>query len=222
VGCLTAKSQFACTSRIRTPRKAALPARLNADTVWTRNAALKHGPFYAAVKLLNFMILTVCARSDVGSTQHLENHDPARPPITINYAIGAQTIKMMNYSICKVDAPKTLVNPNFQSFVINANNPNSCPIFFRDNKSPPQRYTFTITQPPPFTFFANPAVPPLPMWTPQTASVIDCSGNAGPPPYQQSSKDWCCELLAQAPVTEHGHTHNQRPSAPTKVRYIPW
>jgi hypothetical protein len=133
---------------------------------------------------------------DVGSTQHLENHDPARPPITINYAIGAQTIKMMNYSICKVDAPKKLVIPNFQSFVINANNPNSCPIFFRDNKSPPQRYTFTITQPPPFTFFANPAVPPLPMWTPTTAAVIDCSGNAGPPPYQQSSKDWCCELLA--------------------------
>ena len=115
---------------------------------------------------------------------------PAAPPITINYAIGAQSIKMMNYSICSVDAPKKLVNPNFQSFVISANNPKTCPIFF------PQRYTFTITQPPPFTVFPNPAVPPLPMWTPTTAAVIDCSGNTGLPPYQQSSKAWCCELLA--------------------------
>jgi len=133
---------------------------------------------------------------DVGSTQHLENQLPAAPPINISYAIGTQNIKFVNYSICNVDAPKKLVNPNFPSFVISANNPKNCPIFFRDNKSPPQRYTFTITQPPPFTFFANPAVAPFPMWTAQTASVIDCSGNAGPPPFQQSSKGWCCELLA--------------------------
>jgi hypothetical protein len=133
---------------------------------------------------------------DVGSTQHLENMMPAAPPIHINYAIGPQTIKMKNYSICSADAPKKLVNPNFQSFVISANNPKNCPIFFRDNKSPPQRYTFTITQPPPFTVFPTPAVPPFPTWTPTTAAVIDCSGNTGLPPYQQSSKAWCCELLA--------------------------
>jgi hypothetical protein len=124
---------------------------------------------------------------DVGSVKNLENMMPAAPPININYAIGPQTIKMMNYSICSVDAPKKLVNPNFQSFVISANNPKNCPIFFRDNKSPPQRYTFTITQPPPFTVFPNPKVPPLPNWTPTTAAVIDCSGNTGVPPYQQSS-----------------------------------
>jgi hypothetical protein len=130
---------------------------------------------------------------DVGSTKNLENQLPAAPPININYAIGAQAIRFTSYRICSMSAPDKPVNPNFQSFIINANDPANCPVFFLDNKSMPQLYTFTITKPPPFTVFTNPANA---MWTPQTAAVIDCSGNAGPPPFQQSSKTWCCQKLA--------------------------
>jgi hypothetical protein len=92
-----------------------------------------------------------------------------------------------------MSAPDKPVNPFFQSFAISANNPANCPVFFLDNKSMPQLYTFTITKPPPFTVITNSA---MQVWTPQTAAVIDCSGNAGPPPFQQSSKTWCCEKLA--------------------------
>jgi hypothetical protein len=133
---------------------------------------------------------------DVGSTVHLENQDPAAPPINIAYAIGDQTIKFTNYRLCKNDLDHDIpVNPAFQSFVISANNPETCPIFFLDNKVPPQLYSFTITKPPPFTFFPNPDVPPFPMWTQETAAVIDCTADAGPAPYQPSSKNWCCEKL---------------------------
>ncbi len=136
---------------------------------------------------------------DVGSTAHLENQLPAAPPINIAYAIGTQDIRFTSYRICSVNAPDKAVNPFFQSFIINANDPANCPIFFLDNKSQPQLYTFRITKPPPFTVFLNPANA---KWTPETAAAIDCSGNAGPSPpppnpqYRQSSQVWCCEALA--------------------------
>jgi hypothetical protein len=127
----------------------------------------------------------------------LENQTPAAPPININYAIGAQAIKFTNFRICKNDLDHDRpVNPAFTSFVISANNPKTCPIFFLDNKSTPQLYSFTVTQTPDhFAFFPNPTKPPKPGWSEQTAAVIDCSANAGPPPYQQSSKAWCCLKL---------------------------
>jgi hypothetical protein len=132
---------------------------------------------------------------DVGSTQNLENPMPAEPPINISIGFGGpQPIQFTHYRVCENDPSREKpINPNFASFIISANDPANCPIFFRDNKSPPQFYTFTITQPPPFTVFTNPADA---KWTEETARVIDCSKNTGMPPFQQSSKVWCCEKLA--------------------------
>jgi hypothetical protein len=143
---------------------------------------------------------------DVGSTKNLENNNLAGPPININYSINTTSyqVNFTHYFICKNDAAhKRPVKPYFTSFVISALDPNTCPVFFIDNKSTPQLYTFKITQPPSeFPFFQNPDVAPKPMWTEQTAAVIDCSGNdvpngPNPPYYQPSSHIWCCEKLAQ-------------------------
>jgi hypothetical protein len=91
---------------------------------------------------------------------------PAAPPINIAYAVGEQAIRFTNYRICKNDLDHDYpVNVNFQSFVISANNPITCSIFFYDNKSTPQLYSFAVTKPPPFKFYPNPNKPPFPNWT---------------------------------------------------------
>lgn len=129
---------------------------------------------------------------DVGSTEHLENRLPASPPVTINYAIkGPPPVEFTHFRICQNDAAHDrTVNPFFASFIINANNPAKCPVFFFDNKPTPQLYTFTVAEPPPFTFFADQSKA---SWSPQTAKVIACSGNkAGAP----SSATWCCDQSA--------------------------
>ena len=133
---------------------------------------------------------------DVASTNHLENQLPATPPVNINIGFGGpQPTQFTSYRICKNDpAHDKPVNSHFPSFIINANNPANCPIYFLDNKPRPQLYTFTITKPPPFTLFQNPADAE---WSPQTASWIDCGGNTGTPPFQQSSKAWCCDKIAK-------------------------
>jgi hypothetical protein len=133
---------------------------------------------------------------DVASTKHLENQLPAAPPININIGFGGpQPVQFTSYRICKNDAAHDKpVNPHFPSFVINANNPAKCPIYFLDNKPRQQLYTFTITKAPPFTLFQNPADAE---WNAQTASWINCTGNTGTPPFQQSSKAWCCDKTAR-------------------------
>lgn len=133
---------------------------------------------------------------DVGSTKHLENQLPAAPPITVNYAIGDPLpIRMTRYRLCKDDvAHERPVNPNFAAFVINAADPGKCPIYFFDNKSVPQKYTFRVTRKPPYKLFSDPATVP-PRWMPETSKPIDCSGNAGAP-YKPSSKTWCCDKSA--------------------------
>jgi hypothetical protein len=133
---------------------------------------------------------------DVASTEHLENQLPAAPPININIGFGGpQLVQFTSYRICENDqAHDKPVNPHFPSFIISANDPAKCPIFFLDNKPQPQLYTFTIVKPPPFTFFENPADAE---WSPTTAAVINCTGNTGTPPFQQSSKAWCCDKTAK-------------------------
>jgi hypothetical protein len=133
---------------------------------------------------------------DVASTKHLENQLPAAPPINIDIGFGGpQPVQFTSYRVCQNDqAHDKPVNPHFASFIINANDPAKCPIFFLDNKKPQQLYTFTITKPPPFTLFTNPANAG---WNKQTASWIDCTGTTGTPPFQQSSKAWCCDKTAR-------------------------
>jgi hypothetical protein len=134
---------------------------------------------------------------DVGSTKNLENPDLAKPPININYGIaGPDNVNFTRYRICKNDpSAEKPVRPSFPSFVINAANPEKCPIYFFDDKTPPQAYTFTITAPPPFF---EPLPPAVPQWSRNTAAIIDCSGNNPnkDPSFQPSSQQWCCVSLA--------------------------
>lgn len=133
---------------------------------------------------------------DVGSTKNLENPLPAAPPVTINYAIdGPNGVRFSRYRICKNDpAVERRVNPSFSSFIINANDPASCPIYLFDDKTPAQLYTFTVTRKPPFRIFADQSKA---NWTAETAQPIDCSGNTAAAPFQPSSKTWCCDRSAR-------------------------
>ena len=136
---------------------------------------------------------------DVGSTKDLENQRLAEPPININIGAPNGNVGFKIYRVCSDDQSRDKeVNEGFYSFVINANNPDKCPVFLYDNKSPPQRYTFKITkEPKDFTFVAKDAA-----WDADTtAKPIDCTGNAiasqAGMKIQTSSRNWCCQLLAQ-------------------------
>jgi len=131
---------------------------------------------------------------DIGSTKNLENQDPASPPININLGYArTDQIRFTRYRICKNDkAHEKPVNPAFPSFIISANNPETCPIFLFDNKAQPQLYTFTLTRQPPYKVFDDPSKA---NWS--TANKpFACGKNAGNAPYQPSSATWCCDESA--------------------------
>ena len=131
---------------------------------------------------------------DIGSTINLENQNLASPPINVNLGFSLKDqFRFSDYRLCSnVPGRNKKVNPKHPSFIINANNPQNCPIFLYDNKAPEQRYTFKVTQKPPFKFIANPEVTPA-IWTSETAKPIDCTGNIGAAPFKPSSKTWCCQ-----------------------------
>jgi hypothetical protein len=133
---------------------------------------------------------------DVGGLQDLENKLPAAPPVNINYALSDKTINFTHYRVCVNDvAHQKPVRSFFRSFAISPNNPEQCPIFFLDNKSPPQLYSLKLTQKPPFVIANNSQEEG---WNANTtAKPIDCLANGGPAPYKPSSRNWCCGLLAQ-------------------------
>jgi len=144
---------------------------------------------------------------DIGSLTHLENQLPAAPPI--NIALGyasTDAVKFASYSVCKNEPARTKpVNPLNPAFIINANAPQNCPVYLTDNKPVQQTYTFTVTKPPPFTIFTlSQVMNGDAKWsngpTGNTTSVIDCSGNQTTPPFQQSSKAWCCSLTSRSGV----------------------
>jgi hypothetical protein len=176
---------------------------------------------------------------DVGSSKNLcsgttpcPNQNPAGVPVNINFALNPNPsgdpsiINFTNYGLCKFDPNDPVsykpVNTLSSAFIINSSNPNQCPIFFVDSKSPPQLYTFTVTQPPPYTFFQNPADANP---NAETAKVIDCSGNSGPNPpnpinaqFGISSAPWCCQKLAPTrnpPPIEGVWAHSQPTIPPT-------
>jgi hypothetical protein len=157
---------------------------------------------------------------DVGSTKNLctgatpcPNQNPAGPPINVNYALDPSfQFNFTNFGICKFDPTDPVsyksVNTLNTSFIISANNPKQCPIFFVDNKK--QLYTFAITippakNPPPYSLLNSPS--------PTTAAVIDCSGNSGTAPpgtfYAQSSAVWCCQKLADPKQISGVWAHSQ-------------
>lgn len=140
---------------------------------------------------------------DVGSTKNLENKLPAIPPINVNIGGTNQGVSFTDYRLCQ-DLPSRnrKVNPLFLSFIVNANDPASCPIFLLDSKG--QKYTFTITQKPPF----NPALPapPKPPWNTEIAGRIGCLGNSNilpPSQYKQSSRTWCCNYSSKNGVVAY-------------------
>jgi hypothetical protein len=147
---------------------------------------------------------------DVGSTMHLENQNPAGPPIAISlgYAI-TDAVRFDTYSVCGPNKNKP-VNPADPVFIISAINPQKCPVWLTDNKG--TNYTFTIKPtvktPPLFTDIPTSAVIKVPSeasWstgkgypesgnnpTPyDTTSIIDCSNNTS-----KLTKLWCCTRLA--------------------------
>jgi hypothetical protein len=143
---------------------------------------------------------------DIGSLKHLENQLPAAPPINITFGYSsAAPLKFLTYGVCgNSTSQQKPVDPLNPTFIINANNPIACPVYFNDNDNPPKTYTFTITKPP--TSFALiptndvTADPSLAVWSTgngnttefNTTSVIDCSKNT-----DSASKHWCCTLLAK-------------------------
>jgi hypothetical protein len=147
---------------------------------------------------------------DVGSTMHLENQNPAGPPIAVSlgYAI-TDAVRFDTYSVCGPNKNKP-VNPADPVFIISAIDPQKCPVWLTDNKG--TNYTFTVkptvTTPPLFTNIPTSAVIKVPSeagWstgkgypesgnnpTPyDTTSIIDCSGNTS-----KLTKLWCCTRLA--------------------------
>ena len=147
---------------------------------------------------------------DIGSTMHLENTNPAGPPIAISlgYAI-TDAVRFDTYSVCGPNKNKK-VNPADPVFIISAIDPQNCPVWLTDNKG--TNYTFTIKPtvdtPPLFTDIPTSAVIKVPSeasWstgigypesgnnpTPyNTTSIIDCSGNTS-----KLTQLWCCTRLA--------------------------
>jgi hypothetical protein len=141
---------------------------------------------------------------DVGSLAHLENKEPAGPPINISFTLEnpENGVEMKTYGVCGNKEENTKpVNPLFSSFVINANHPQDCPVYFTDSNG--QEYTFTIDGP-----TTDLALIPtkdvkksLDSWSSgtdtkpnptiyNTTKLIKCTGNTN-----ELSRHWCCTLL---------------------------
>jgi hypothetical protein len=147
---------------------------------------------------------------DIGDTKHLENQNPAGPPIAISlgYSID-DAVRFETYSVCGPNKDRP-VNPADPQFIISAINPETCPVWLTDNEG--KNYTFTLkpenTTPPLFTEIPTEAVKKAPSdarWSNgvgypgsgnnptryDTVSVVDCSGNT-----TRLSRLWCCTRLA--------------------------
>ena len=150
---------------------------------------------------------------DIGSVEHLENKNPAEPPINIQLGYShILPVNFVKYQVCSDKSPQKDVNPADPAFIISSTDPKHCPVYLYDDKVPPQKYTFTVDTPPPFTIIPTADVERnLASWSSgnghptkyNTTSYIDCSGNAGPP---SSSKAWCCTLLTRSGIGVFGYS----------------
>jgi hypothetical protein len=133
---------------------------------------------------------------EVGGTTHLKPPLPAMPPIQIT--VGAETagVKFDKYALCDPTKVKAF-NPFYSTFVLNARDPQKCPVYLFDNKKPtPQMYTFTLAYPPLgpdgrtslWTVYNDP-----PVWNADTAKPVKCDANTDGQPPGFSSRVWCCD-----------------------------
>jgi hypothetical protein len=191
-----------------------------------------HGPDYANVKnayaysvddaVGNVQAEGVGIIIDVGSTIHLENQTLASPPININLGYSSlDAVRFTRYSVCN-DSNWKNIKPYFAGFIINANDPQKCPVYVEDNKVPAQRYTFTVMTDP-ATTFPPLETPPANPWTTKSAAPIYCKGNLENPgdpsnPYRASSRSWCCDLTASAGIFAYAQPETN--SAHKSVNYI--
>jgi hypothetical protein len=146
---------------------------------------------------------------DVGSTEHLENQQPAGPPIDISLGYAfTDPVKFVTTSACGPNKDRP-VNPANPVLTINENNAQNCPVWLTDNNN--QAYTFTIkpakVKPPLFTNIPTTDVIKVPSeasWstgtgyplpgnnpTPyNTTHIIDCGSNTS-----LLAQKWCCTRL---------------------------
>lgn len=129
----------------------------------------------------------------VGGTNGLPNPKPATPPI--NVAMGYNStepgwINFTSYGVCKT-TPDTTVDPTFASFAISANDPQKCPLSFKDASG--ALYYITLKAEPPYAL--GPPAPDVPVGQQYYPNSIDCTDNA--PNTQQAA--WCR-------YPPHGHT----------------
>ena len=154
---------------------------------------------------------------DIGSTKHLENQNPAGPPIAISlgYSFG-DAVKFETYSVCGPNKKKQ-VNEAYPVFIISAIDPQNCLVLLTDNKGTEYKFTVKpeVTTPPLFTEIPTSAVSKVPSdarWstgigypesgnnpTPyDTTGVVDCGENK-----TDLTKKWCCTRLP--PFKGEGH-----------------
>jgi hypothetical protein len=175
---------------------------------------------------------------DIEGVANLENDTPAGPPLNIQLGFGEQGPNFVTYRVaCKPNSPAREVNPANPQFIVNALNPEKCPVYLTDNKNPPQTYTFKVTSPPP----QPPLVPPNEAWKdaiiPQdvpdfskeavwstgngnptkynTVRMIDCLGNAVDPAkgFYTSSRVWCCHNNTVGGIGVRAYSTQQVPPA---------
>jgi hypothetical protein len=134
---------------------------------------------------------------DVGGVSHLENQNLATPPVNINLGYDPlAAVKFMRYSVCN-GTNWNDAKPYSPTFIISANDPQSCPVYLEDSKVPTQRYALTVMSDPAKTF---PSIPVGAAWdATTTAAPIYCKGNLENPgdpsnPYRASSRQWRCTL----------------------------
>jgi hypothetical protein len=143
---------------------------------------------------------------DVGGTTHLENQNPASPPINVNLGAASPNgqIIFTNYRRCENNPKRDkMINKYHRSFILPTTDPSKCPVFLFDNKQPtPQLYTFTVTKSPPLKYFEDQADAKWEPTTqnsklPTTTSILDCSANPSSTP---SSQIWCCDKSSSAGI----------------------
>ncbi len=70
---------------------------------------------------------------DIGSTEHLENANPAGPPIAISLGYSIKdAVRFDTYSVCGPNKNRK-VNPADPVFIISAIDPQNCPVWLTDN-----------------------------------------------------------------------------------------
>jgi hypothetical protein len=129
----------------------------------------------------------------VGGPENLPNPHPASVPINVGFGPftkpdNKDIINMTKYGICTNNLTGQFVYdvvPSFASFVIGSDEPQNCPVSFKDSDG--IVYTFKLKNPPPYP---PPPLPRVPI-PPANKAVIDCSANTN-----NKAILWCSGVYA--------------------------